>query len=270
MENELSVIAERLVSTTRDAFRAYHSGNLEPWSELLSPDSVYLGSGDPILIGKNAIINHFKKYEGVHSTILNDEYHPIVQSKSCGFVYGQIIIAMPESFQSIVTRLTIVYKITKNKLQITHQHNSYEHQYAATANQNAPMEMNNITQQFIRDILIHQKDNQKIAVPSGMQTVFLNSNMILYVQSFGKRTEFVCTDRTVSCNTPISELKETLPDIFYPIHRSYLVNVNHISAIRRFEAEMVTGAIIPIPALMYTQVKRDLQMKIHEGETARK
>lgn len=258
MENELT-IAERLTNTTRDAFRAYHSGNLEPWSKLLAPDSVYLGSGDPILIGKNAIINHFKKYEGVQSTVINDEYHPIVQSRSCGFVYGQIIIGMPDSFQSIVTRFTMVYKIRKNKLIISHQHNSYEHQYITPASQHTPMEINNITQQFIRNLLIHKEENKKIPVASGMQTIYLDSNMILYVQSFGKRTEFVCADRTVSCNTPISELRETLPDIFYPIHRSYLVNINHIAAIRRFEAEMVTGATIPIPALTYTQVKKDLQ-----------
>lgn len=261
MENELT-IAELLTNTTRDAFRAYHSGNLEPWSRLLSPDSVYLGSGDPILIGKNAILHHFKKYEGVHSTILSDEYHPIVQSKGCGVVYGQIIIAMPESFESIVTRFTMVYKISKSRLLIAHQHNSYEHQYASAANQRAPMEMTGITQQFIRDLLIHQEDNKKIAVSSGMQTIYLNSNMILYVQSFGKRTEFVCADRTVSCNTSINELRETLPDIFYPVHRCYLVNVNHISAIRRFEVELVTGAVIPIPALTYTQVKKDLQERM--------
>lgn len=256
MENKLT-IAEKLTNTTRDAFRAYHSGNLKPWSELLSPDSVYLGSGDPMLIGKNAIMNHFKKYEGVQSTIINDEYHPIVQSESCGFVYGQIIIGMPDSFQSIVTRFTMVYKIKKNKLLITHQHNSYEHQYVTTLHHTS-MQMSNITQQFIRDLLIHQKENKRIPVSSGMQTIYLNSNMILYIQSFGKRTEFVCADRTVSCNTPISKLREFLPDIFYPIHRSYLVNCNHISAIRRFEVELVTGAILPIPALTYTQVKKDL------------
>lgn len=83
------------------------------------------------------------------------------------------------------------------------------------------MEINNITQQFIRNLLIHKEENKKIPVASGMQTIYLDSNMILYVQSF--------------------------------------ININHIAAIRRFEAEMVTGATIPIPALTYTQVKKDLQ-----------
>ncbi|MEI3551660.1 MAG: hypothetical protein V8Q17_03460 [Acutalibacteraceae bacterium] len=38
-----------------------------------------------------------------------------------------------------------------------------------------------------------------------------------------------------------------------------MVNTLYIVAIRRFEAELLSGLSLPIPALTYTQVKRDLQ-----------
>ena len=43
-----------------------------------------------------------------------------------------------------------------------------------------------------------------------------------------------------------------------------LMNTLYIVALRRFEAELISGISIPIPALTYTQVKRDLQELIEK------
>ena len=87
----------------------------------------------------------------------------------------------------------------------------------------------------------------------------IHSDTILYAQSRDKRTELVCVDRIVSCNYIYRELKERLPEVFYPLRRGYLVNALFIVAVRRFEAELISGICIPIPALTYQQAKRDLQ-----------
>ena len=68
----------------------------------------------------------------------------------------------------------------------------------------------------------------------------------------------------MSCNYIYRELKERLPEVFYPLRRGYLVNTLYIVALRRFEAELISGISIPIPALTYTQVKRDLQELIEK------
>lgn len=67
----------------------------------------------------------------------------------------------------------------------------------------------------------------------------------------------------ISCNSPIGELAGELPEAFYPLHRGYLVNTLYIVAIRRFEAELISGISILILALAYTQVKQDLQAMIN-------
>lgn len=87
----------------------------------------------------------------------------------------------------------------------------------------------------------------------------------MYVQSQRRKTEFVCIDRIISCNSPIGEIAKELPELFYPLRRGYLVNTLFIVAIRRFEAELISGICIPIPALNYQQVKQDLQ-SIIKGE----
>ena len=264
-KNELT---ERLLEKTKYLFHSYYNGETEPWFTHLDKNAVYLGSGDPMLIGKSAIVNHFKKYEGVQTVILEEEYNAILQSQSSGMVYGRFVLGTPKMNVIGVTRFTIVYKIQRNGLFITHQHNSHEFKNGLKQMENVKDEnrVDSLMFQFIRDVLSDVGKEMHFSIPSGNNTVFLNASMVLYVQSSGKRTEFVCIDRTVSCNMPISELKEHLPDVFYPVHRCYLVNVKHIHEIRRFEIEMISGVKIPIPAVGYMQIKEDLISRIGKQE----
>lgn len=91
------------------------------------------------------------------------------------------------------------------------------------------------------------------------EPIFVNPFTILYVQSHGKKTELICVDRIIHCNSSIGALAKELPAVFYQIHRGYLVNTRYITAIRRFEVELLLGITLPIPALTYMQVKQDLQ-----------
>lgn len=126
------------------------------------------------------------------------------------------------------------------------------------------MKMDMNTTRFVRNLLLEQPVGRRIAFPSGNQTVYIDPYTILYAKSRDKRTELVCVDRVVSCNYIYRELKERLSEVFYPLRRGYLVNTLYIVALRRFEAELISGISIPIPALTYTQVKRDLQELIEK------
>lgn len=252
-------LADRLLETTKYIYHSYYDGNPEPWFSYLDKNAVYLGTGDPMLIGKTAIVNHFKKYEGIQTKILDNACNVVLQSKTSGLVYGKLILGTQKMNELGFMRFTLVYKIQKSGFLIIHQHNSCEFKNSIKQTDSKTTNtVDNLAFQFIRDVLSDKGNDMRFSLPSGNNTVFLNANMVLYIQSVGKHTEFVCVDRTVSCNTPISELKEQLPDMFYQVHRCYLVNIKHIHEIRRFEVEMISGVKIPIPAISYTQIKEDL------------
>lgn len=252
-------LADKLTDTTKYLFHSFYAGNTEPWFSLLDKSAVYLGSADPMLIGKTAIENHFKKYEGIQTEILEEEYHATLQSKTVGFVYGHFVFGTSQKNEFAFMRFTLIYKIHKDGLSIIHQHNSYEFKNNSLQPEHETQnKVDNLAFQFIRDILSDKDNDTQFCISSGSNTVFLNANMVLYVQSVGKHTEFVCVDRTVSCNTPISELRERLPNMFYQIHRCYIVNIKHIHEIKRFSVEMISGEKLPVPAAAYTQVKNDL------------
>lgn len=263
--NRKEGLIEILIETTKRIYQDHYNGNNEFWFSMLDNNAVYLGSGDPILFGKTAIVQHFKKYDGVKTVILKEEYQAQLQGRTSGVVYGQFILGTAKKNAGVISRFTIVYKIQKNEPIIIHQHNSYEFKNETIFNtehqNNVP---NSLTFQFIRDVISNKDNDITFSIPCGNTNVILNTGIVLYVQSVGKHTEFVCIDRTVTCNTPIGELKKKLPNVFHQVHRCYIVNVKHIHEIKRFEIDMISGAKIPIPAQTYTQTRDELLKYINK------
>lgn len=260
MAKEKINLAE-VADLTKELFHEYYAGNPAQWFSYLCPDSIYLGTGEPLLFGGNAIKAHFKILTGKETNVVQEEYFPITLSDQVAQVCGRIIVENKEKLFRVMIHFTIDWRLTLEGFKIVHQHNSYEY---IPPEETSALRPDVNTTQFIRSLLLEHPGGRRISVRSGTQTVFVNPLTILYVQSQRNRTELVCTDRTISCNSPLHEMAKMLPEVFYPLRRGYLVNILYVVAIRRFEAEMISGFTIPIPALKYQQVKQDLQKLIKE------
>ncbi len=160
-----------------------------------------------------------------------------------------------------MNHFTIGYRVISGEIKMIHQHNSYEY---IQLGESETLKMDINTTHFVRNLLLGQPSVHRIPIRSGTQTLYINPSTILYVQSQRRRTEIVCIDRAISCNSSISELAAILPEEFYPLHRSYLVNTKYIVGIRRFEAELLSGICIPIPALTYQKAKQDLKEMVQK------
>ena len=196
--------------------------------------------------------------------MVSEEYYPVPLGETAAQVCGQIAVRSRHNQLGAVNCFTIGWRLIGGELKMVHQHNSYEYTQPDIEGERSILKMDMNTTRFVRNLLLEQPVGRRIAFPSGNQTVYVNPYTILYAKSRDKRTELVCVDRVVSCNYIYRELKERLPEVFYPLRRGYLVNTLYIVALRRFEAELISGISIPIPALTYTQVKRDLQELIEK------
>ena len=253
-QKEISL--EEVTALTKELFHAHYAGDLEQWFSYLCTESVYLGTGEPLLIGGNAIRAHFQGFGGKSVNIIEEEYLPAALGNQAAQVYGQIIVENQENLFRVINYFTITYRIIGGELKMVHQHNSYEYMQQGES-ETLKLDVN--TRRFVRNLLLERPARTRLPIPSGTQTLFVNPDTVLYVQSQRKRTDFVCIDRVISCNTCISEIAKKLPPAFYQLHRSYLVNTEYIVAVRRFEAELLSGICIPIPALTYQQAKQDLK-----------
>lgn len=249
---------EEITALSKELFHAHYAGNLEKWFSYLCKDSIYLGTGEPLLFGGHTIREHFKGFEGKSADIIQEEYFPIALSDHAAQVCGVIVIEDKKELIRVVTHFTLGYRMIGGEIKLVHQHNSYEYINQDGHGKNNIVNWDINTTQFVRNLLLEEIPEKRMAVRSGQQIIFVNPNLILYVQAQKKRTELVCVDKVISCNSTIGELAKELPEVFYHLHRGYLVNTLYIVAIRRFEVELLSGITLPIPAKNYMQVKQDL------------
>ncbi len=255
-KTEKKINLEEVAALTKRLFHAHYAGDLEQWFSYLCSDSIYLGTGEPMLFGGNAIREHFKGFVGKAVNIVEDEYFPVLLGPRAAQVYGQIIVENQENLFRVVNHFTITYRLIGEELKMVHQHNSYEYMHQGERD---ALELDVNTMRFVRNLLLDRPTGKRLSLRSGMQTVYVNPDTILYVLGQRKRTDLVCVDRVIACNSSMGEMAKILPPHFYQLHRSYLVNTRYIVAVRRFEAELISGICVPIPAMTYQQAKQDLQ-----------
>lgn len=88
----------------------------------------------------------------------------------------------------------------------------------------------------------------KIGIPDDTGIRYVNINDIIYCETYNRYTKVVTTDVEIISSYNIGKYQETLTnDFFYQIHRSFIINLNHV---KRYDATgaviMTTGIEIPI------------------------
>lgn len=90
--SKTKIDCEQAVCLSQELFHAHFAGEPEKWFSYLSPDSIYLGTGEPALFGRDAIRARFKDFSGILLDILTEEYHPVPLDSSSALVCGQILV----------------------------------------------------------------------------------------------------------------------------------------------------------------------------------
>lgn len=90
--------------------------------------------------------------------------------------------------------------------------------------------------------------NEKIGIPDDGGIRYININNIIYCETHNRYTKVVTTEGEILSSYNIGKYHETLTqDFFFQLHRSFIVNLNHI---KRYDASgmviMNNGTEIPI------------------------
>jgi two-component system LytT family response regulator len=111
--------------------------------------------------------------------------------------------------------------------------------------------------ELLQNRLGHNLPADSIFVRSGYETVRINFNEILYLESGGNYIAFVLTDdRRIMSRLTISEALETLPDTqFARVHRSYIVNKQKINRIERHQLHL-EGVCVPVSSAYATELTK--------------
>ena len=82
---------------------------------------------------------------------------------------------------------------------------------------------------------------------------------VLYIEANHNHVIWHCVDREIVSNDSLHHLEGVVSNQFIRIQRGYLVNKGHIKCVRRCEAVMDNGDILPIPNKKYVRVKEEIQ-----------
>ena len=87
-------------------------------------------------------------------------------------------------------------------------------------------------------------------------TRFLYPQSILFTTS-DRRTKILrCSGDTINARMNITEFKTKTKNGFLPVHRCYVVNVEHIALIKPYCVILSDGSEIPVPVKRYSKIKR--------------
>lgn len=256
---------EDTVAISREITRAYFAGDMEPYLSRLCSKSVWLGTGGRVLIGGDIIRARLEA--GVEKRklfyhITQEEYTPLYLTPRCQAVMGEVRASDPDNPEdAVIASYTFLYQLVGTETKLVLLHANYEFFHPFALNKDGPkLEMS--AYQFVRDVLIEIPPKKRLAVPCGSATLFVQPDMIFYVQSRNRKAELHCVDKIIQSDLGISEVNAMLPETFCSIHRCYTVNTRYVMSIRRYEATLITGEVLPIPFHNYMQVKADLERRI--------
>ncbi|UQZ88072.1 hypothetical protein C4J81_02115 [Deltaproteobacteria bacterium Smac51] len=91
-----------------------------------------------------------------------------------------------------------------------------------------------------------RSQQHNILLKSGRTTTKINLNDVIYLESDNKRVFFHSQNENSAHSGKLADFLTQLPPNFIQVHKSYVVNLNHVSAMRPGEMITVNGRAIPI------------------------
>lgn len=250
---------EWLVKITKEIMQDYFKGKPEKMFQYLDPNCILVTAEETILSGKNTIKNKWGEYlTHGRGTILSDEYFHIPLSKKVTVVIAYTVTESKEAKHvHVMNMISFVWQIKGKQPKIVYEHASY--QFYKEKKKNFSLKVEQSSFQIAKHLLMGNPKKKRLCFLHGNKTMYLDTSMLLYIEGNGHNTLLHCINNTFTCTQSLQELKKQLPEDFYQIHRSYIIHVDYLLSVCCYEAELIGGVTIPIPASKYRQVKTDLE-----------
>lgn len=106
-------------------------------------------------------------------------------------------------------------------------------------------------EELLNNLNFDTNNFNKIALPTSTGFVFEKTRNIIYCKSNGNYTNiFILNKPTLLISKSLKEIESILPEnVFFRIHKSYLVNLNYVKSINKTNAcklILETGDILPV------------------------
>lgn len=185
---------------------------------------------------------------------------------SCSELYvitGKYLVTTdPEEkfFLSAQQRCTFVWEKNSSGLQISHIHISNPIGELKIAEDEAfPDTMGKMASHYMKEEILCLTSDRKLSVCDvNGSLIFLQMSDVMFISALGKETVVRTLTDCIFAKNSIKELAQQTQDCFVMTHRSYLVNPQYITAIRRYAITMQDGTELPVPRKKYDEIRRQI------------
>lgn len=192
---------------------------------------------------------HFKKsgYVGEFHTFTNGE--ELVENFICNkfdavfldiYMDGIDGIKTAEKLRKIDPGFALVF-ITSS-----HAHAMQSYSVCANSYVSKPINKKDIENAFAQCQRTFIKNGKFIEVLSGRAKIKIPLIKILFMEVYGKEVIIHTTDEKISTMKSLDELEKMVDASFLRCHRSYIINLNHVSEILLNDFKMRNGSLVPI------------------------
>lgn len=254
----------------KKSIQSYYSNNADYWFKNLSTDSIWICDGEPMLFGKDEIKRYFKKRPSPGNVnVLNETYSAISLDKNSAIVFGQITVGMKKSSKKAITMVTIGIRCDEDEPKIAYHHLSYDYYESFTnnaTNLEKKVDLDVLTRRYIKNLLLENMDSYRVAIKFGTQTLYVDLNTVIYLQSKGHHTTIFCINEIIDSTMGIGEIEKLLNKNFCKVRRGTIINTQYVTAIRHYEIEMLYKTVIKIPQPSYANIKETVNSLILQQE----
>lgn len=207
--------------------------SLSPLSRYLSSNIVWVNADMQYFYGYHSVINHLNTLiPAAFCHVSHHHYHLNTAGRNTAVVTGQYAV------QSRIFYLTAVWVLECCKLKLLHFHIS-------------PM---------VPEKSHHHTDpcHLKLFGKHG-ENYFVRPEEITYIEAENMTCHIHCCTKALHVTQSLNQISTALPRYFLRIHRSFIVNSQCVKKVRRYEAELADGAVVPIPEKKYMWVLCQLE-----------
>lgn len=245
----------------------YHRKDFDSVLEHLTSDCLLIGASSDVSHGAERIAEIFRTYSSMPTHLVREARFYLIDSNNpfeaivVGF-YKIYSDADHKMLSSEIRRLTVNCRWEDGswKAYLVHTSNEWE---PIDDDVSFPVKVSKQTYRYVQDILRASKLRdeypvESVALPIEDGTTFINPAHIVYAEAKAKKTIIHLVDRTITVKLLLANVMDLLPGQFMRIHRSFIVNRSHISALIGGEAVMSNGDRIPIPKRRRSEIESRL------------
>lgn len=217
---------QQIQMLTLDTAHFLYQHNVARITPLLHPDVTWISSQDCIIrTGKDAVSKALCKFQ-----------MPVpacAASMTCQTIYFDwttcTLLCTCAIARNLNHRITLVWTLECNVPKLLHIHGS-----------------------------ITPREPVLIFTGRQAEQYYLHPDDICYVEADNTCAHIVCENRNICICQTISAIQEQLPAYFLKVHRSFLVNPHYIVSLKRYNLELRSGVILPVPEKKYKWIKEYL------------